>query len=155
MSGPAPGPVDGEEAQARDRQAVEMAVGVGHQLVGLLGRRVEAERMVDIVVDRERHLGVGAVDRAGRGIDQVPAPLVPAALQHVEEADEVGVDIGVRVLERVAHAGLGREMHHDRRAGSRRTGQGWPSRSARSSRSKVKPGRPSSRSRRARFRRGS
>ena len=38
--------------------------------------------------------------------------LVPAALEHVEEAREVGVEIGVRVLQRVAHAGLGGEMHH-------------------------------------------
>ena len=38
--------------------------------------------------------------------------MLPAALEHVEEADEVGIDVGVRVLERVAHAGLRREMDH-------------------------------------------
>src|SRR5690606_40543961 len=32
-----PGPVDGEEAQAGAGNAEQVAVGVGHQLVGLLG----------------------------------------------------------------------------------------------------------------------
>ena len=35
---------------------------------------------------------------------------MPAGLQHIDEADEVGVDVGVRILERIAHAGLRREM---------------------------------------------
>jgi hypothetical protein len=52
---PAPGAVDGEEAQAGGRQAVEVAVGVRHQLVGLLGGGVEADRVVDAVVLGERH----------------------------------------------------------------------------------------------------
>ena len=37
---------------------------------------------------------------------------VPAALQHVQEADEVGIAIGVRVVDRVAHAGLGGQVRH-------------------------------------------
>jgi hypothetical protein len=41
--GATPGTVDGEEAQARGGQAVEVGVGVGHQLVGLLARRVERQ----------------------------------------------------------------------------------------------------------------
>ena len=39
---------------------------------------------------------------------------MPAALQHIEETDQIGVDIGVRVGERMAHARLRREMNHDR-----------------------------------------
>ena len=39
-------------------------------------------------------------------------PVVPAALKHVQEPRDVRVDIGVRALERVAHAGLGGEMDH-------------------------------------------
>ena len=40
-----------------------MAIGIRHQLVGLLGRGVEADGMVGLVIDRKRHLGVGAIDR--------------------------------------------------------------------------------------------
>ena len=35
---------------------------------------------------------------------------VAAILEHVEESDDVGVDVGARVLERVAHARLGGEV---------------------------------------------
>ena len=36
---------------------------------------------------------------------------MPAAFEHVEEAGEVGVGVGMRVDQRMAHAGLPREMH--------------------------------------------
>ncbi|MEY9918779.1 hypothetical protein ABIF99_005094 [Bradyrhizobium japonicum] len=37
--------------------------------------------------------------------------VVAAALQHVEKALEVGIGVSVRMVDRAAHAGLGREMH--------------------------------------------
>ena len=39
--------------------------------------------------------------------------LVPAALEHVEVADDVRFDVGARVLDGVAHPGLGGEVDHD------------------------------------------
>ena len=45
--GAAPWAVDGEEAQTRRRQPVEVAVGVHHELIGPLGRGVEAHRVID------------------------------------------------------------------------------------------------------------
>ena len=39
-----------------------------------------------------------------------------ATFQHVEKADDVGVRVGVRVDQRVAHAGLGGEIHHKGKA---------------------------------------
>ena len=39
------------------------------------------------------------------------AAIVPAAFENVSEADQVRIDIGVRIDQRVAHAGLRREMH--------------------------------------------
>ena len=38
--------------------------------------------------------------------------VVAAALEHVQEAGDVRADISVRVVERVADAGLGGEMDH-------------------------------------------
>jgi len=38
--------------------------------------------------------------------------MVAAAFQDVAEADQVGVDIGGRVLQRVAHPGLGGQVDH-------------------------------------------
>jgi hypothetical protein len=40
-------------------------------------------------------------------------PPAAARLHHVERADDVGVDIGARVLEAVADPRLRREMHDD------------------------------------------
>ena len=34
-----------------------------------------------------------------------------AAFENVEKAGEIGIEIGVRVLQRIAHAGLRGEMH--------------------------------------------
>ena len=67
--------------------------------------------------------------------------VLPAALEHVEEAHQIGVDIGVRVFQRVAHAGLRGEVHDQ--LGPQRREQGRvAARSARSSRAKLKPWRP-------------
>ena len=35
-----------------------------------------------------------------------------AAFQHVQEADEVGIAIGLRVVDRIAHASLGGQVRH-------------------------------------------
>ena len=108
---PAPGAVDREEAQARHRQPEQVGVIVGHQLVGALGRGVERQRVAAELVRRERHPGVGAVDRAGRREHQVLHTVVAAALQHVQRAGYVAVDVGLRGLQRIAHAGLGGQVH--------------------------------------------
>ena len=39
--------------------------------------------------------------------------VVTAGLQDVIEADDVGLDVGVRVVDAVPHTGLGRQVHHD------------------------------------------
>ena len=109
---PAPGAIDGEEAQARDRQPIEIGVGVRHHLVGLLGRGVERQRVLGVLVHRERHLRVGAVDGAGRGEDQVLDLVVTATLQDVQRADQVAVGICMGVLDGIAHARLRGQVHH-------------------------------------------
>ncbi len=57
----APRPINREKAQARRRQAEQMCIGIGHELVGALGRAVEAQRLVDPVGDSQRHALVGTV----------------------------------------------------------------------------------------------
>ena len=42
--------------------------------------------------------------------------MVPAAFQDIGEADQIGLDIGVRVAERMTHAGLRGEMHDEGKA---------------------------------------
>ena len=92
--GPTPGAVDGEKTQPGCGQAVEMGVGVGHQLSRLLARRIERDGMIRPIGRLERHLSVQPVDRAGGGIDQVLHPGLATPLQHGEVAGEVAVGIG-------------------------------------------------------------
>jgi len=105
-----PGTIDGEKPQAGGRDAVEVTVGVGHQFVGFFRRGIETDGMVDVVISRKRHDGIAAVDRAGGGIKQVADRKVAAGLEDVEESSQVGVEIGIRVLNRIAHTGLGRKV---------------------------------------------
>ena len=58
---------------------------------------------------------VGAIDRRRRRIDEMPAAIVAAPLQHIEKPDDVGVGIGVRINQGMAHAGLRCEMYHRRK----------------------------------------
>lgn len=110
--GPAHGTIHREEAQSGRRDGVELGVGGGHELVGLLGGGVERHWRVHAVLLGERYLLVAAVDRAGAGVYEVPDRVVAAGLEHVEEADEVALQIGARVLDGVADARLGSEVHH-------------------------------------------
>src|SRR6202165_877237 len=61
--GPPPWPVDVKKSQARDRKPIEVAVGIGHQLVGLFRRGVETDGTIGLVIDRKWQLCVGAVKR--------------------------------------------------------------------------------------------
>lgn len=111
--GPAHGTIHREEAQSGRRDGVELGVGGGHELVGLLGGGVERHRRVHAVLLGERHLLVAAVDRAGAGVDQVLHRVVAAGLEHIEESDEVALEVSARVLDRVSDARLCGEVHHD------------------------------------------
>ncbi len=66
--------------------------------------------MIDPVLDREGQLGIAAIDRAGAGIDHVLDRAVPGQFEQVDVAGQVRADIGLRVLDRIAHPGLGAEM---------------------------------------------
>lgn len=120
--GPAAGSVDGEEAQSRGGNVVELAVGMRQQLVALLGGGVEAYGVVHHVVGGVRYLPICPVDAGGRGVDQVPdsgassVVTVLARLQNVVEADDVALYVRVRIGDAVPDPCLGSQVDHDGRA---------------------------------------
>ena len=113
MSGPPPRAVDGEEPQPGRRQTVQVAVGVGHQFVGLLRGRVQAHGMIDVVCTEKGIVVFGPVHGARRGVDEMAHARMTAAFEHVDEADEVAVDVGVRMGQRVADSRLGRQVDYN------------------------------------------
>ena len=123
------GAVDGEEAEARGRDVVQLGIAVGEEFVALLGRRIQAHGIVHPIVRAERNFLVAAVDAAGAGVDQVLDPAVsgipglgrpgnavirvPARLQDVVEPDHIALDVRIRVLDAIPDPRLRREVHDD------------------------------------------
>ena len=119
--------VNGKETEARSRDIVQLGIAVGEEFVALLGRRIQANRIIHPVVSAERDFLVAAVDAAGTGINQVLDTLVsdipgrarndvirvPAGLQDVVEPDHVALDVGIRILDAIADTRLSCEVHDD------------------------------------------
>lgn len=55
--------IDREESQTCGRYIVELRIGMGHEFVALLGRGIEAHRIVHLVICRIRHFLITAVNR--------------------------------------------------------------------------------------------
>jgi len=85
---------------------------VGQQLVALLRRRVKADGGVGLVLRAEGHGPARPVDGAGGGVDQVLHRVRPARLQQVVKADDIGLDIGVRMVDAVPYPRLGGQVDH-------------------------------------------
>ena len=111
------GAVDGKEAQPCAGDVVELAVGVGHELVALFGGGVQGNRVVHFVVGGVGDLLVAAIDAGGTGVNEVFdfafLGASAAGFEDIVEADEVALDVGVRVRDGIADAGLGGEVHDD------------------------------------------
>ena len=80
-----------------------MAVDMRHQLVGFLGDRVQAERLIDAVVIGERHPGITVVHAGAVGMDQAHHPGVVAATKKAGETDQIALDVGMRAGRQVAY----------------------------------------------------
>ncbi len=68
--------------------------------------------MIDILIDGERHVRIGAVDRTRRCVHQVLDAVVAASFDDVQKAGHVAVDVNMRIFDRIAHARLSGEMNH-------------------------------------------
>ncbi|CAL9161751.1 unnamed protein product, partial [Musa hybrid cultivar] len=110
--GPPPGAVDREEPETGDGEAVDMVVGMGDLLPGLLGGGVEGRRAVGAVGFREWHTRVEAIYGGRRGPDDGRLGVGGlGGLEHRDKPGDIGVHIGRRVNQRVPDAGLGGKVH--------------------------------------------
>ena len=106
----APGAVDREKSQHCDRDFEEMAVGMGHLLVRLLRGGIERQGMIGPVRLAKRDLRVGPIDRGCRSHQRVRRRRMAHQFQEIEGSGEIGVEIGARIIEAVAHSRLRGEM---------------------------------------------
>ena len=83
-----------------------MAIGVGHQLVGFLGRRKQALRVVDIIMHQKGHGDIGAVDTGGAGINQMLNTVVTTTFEDMAKPNQVAVNLRQRVFKGITHTGL-------------------------------------------------
>ena len=82
-----------------------------HQFVALLRSGIEGYGVVHLVVSRVRHLLVTAIDRRGRGIDQMLDFVVTASLQDIVETDKVALYVSVRIGDAVTDSCLSGKVH--------------------------------------------
>ena len=82
-----------------------------HQFVALLRGGIEGYRIVHLVVGGVRHLLVAAIDRGGRGIDQMLDFVVTAGLQDIVETDKVALNVSIGIGDAVADSCLGGKVH--------------------------------------------
>ncbi len=74
-----------------------MRIAVGHQLIRFFANGIQRNRVVHVVMDGERHMGVPPIDRTGRGIDQMLDIAVPAAFENIHESFDVAFGVGMRI----------------------------------------------------------
>jgi hypothetical protein len=89
-----------------------VAISVGHNLVALLGRRVEADGIIGRVLFGKRDLIVGAVDGAGRSEYKVPAGTRANSFEYIHETDQIAGHVFVWTGKGVPYSGLGCEMNN-------------------------------------------
>lgn len=82
-----------------------------HQFVALLRGGIEGYRIVHLVVCGVRHLLIAAIDRGGRGIDQMLDLVVTAGLQDIIEADKVALNVSIGIGYAVADSCLSGKVH--------------------------------------------
>ena len=92
-----------------------MRVSVGHRLVGHLRRGVQADRRTHVAADAERNFVSVALDRRTGRENKVRHLVLPASLEHVEKPNDVAAHICPRILYRIPHPRLRRQMHDNLR----------------------------------------
>ncbi|MNI56319.1 hypothetical protein D3C73_1113140 [compost metagenome] len=110
--GAPPRAIDGKETQASGRDTIQMRIGMRHQLIGLLRCRIERDWVIDGILGGKRHFTVHAINRAGRGIDQMLDTMMAAPFKNGQMPHQVTVGISKGVFQGIAHSGLRRQMDY-------------------------------------------
>ena len=105
--------VNREKPQARRGNVIELAVGMGQQLIALFGSRVQGNGIVHLVLRGIGHLFVGTVDGRRGSVHQMLHRVMAAGFQDVEEAQKIALHIGIRIDDGIPYPCLGGQIHHN------------------------------------------
>ncbi len=83
------------------------------KLIAFLSSGIKTHRVVYIIISAERNLYVAAVDTAAARINQMLHRMVTTSFKDVVKANDVALYIGIGVLNAIAYARLGSEIHHN------------------------------------------
>ena len=83
---------------------------MGHQFVGLFRGRIQAHRVIHLILCGIRDLFVGSVNTGAGCIYQVLHGMMTAGLQNIIESDDVGFHVHIRMIDRITNTGLGRQI---------------------------------------------
>lgn len=98
--------VNGKKSQAGGRDIVKMAVAVSEELIAFFCGGVKASGLVGFVVGREGDFFIRTVNGAGAGVHEMLYGEISASFKDIEKAEDIAPDISVRIVDRVANAGL-------------------------------------------------
>ena len=79
------------------RDVIELRVGMGHKLVGLLGGCVQGHRVIHLVIRGVRHFFVAAINRGAGRIHQMLHRIMAADFQNVIETNHITFDVSIRI----------------------------------------------------------
>jgi len=103
--------VDGEVAQHGHAYAVQVMVGVAQCLRRLLGGCVGGKGAIGVGVFPKRSRIVGPVEAGSGGQNELLDLMFLAKLQQVQCAGDVGLELHPRILDGLADAGAGSQIH--------------------------------------------
>ena len=106
----APGTVNRKESQTDGLQSIQVRVGVRHQFIGFLGRRIQTDRMINGITLAEGEFCVSSIDAGTGGIDQTWRLGMAASFQNAQESLQIRLLIDKRMGQGIPDAGLGCQM---------------------------------------------
>ena len=84
-----PWAVHGKEAQTGCCNPVQMAVGMSHKLICFFAGRIETDRVIDIMMHRERKFFVKTIDRRTRCVTEIVHSVMAAGFKNIDKPDNV------------------------------------------------------------------
>ena len=69
--------------------------------------------MIDIIRFAKRHGGVGSINTGTASIGEMAYLEMAAIFENILEPQNIAINVSLRIVDRMAHAGLGREVDNE------------------------------------------